>query len=102
VLHRLIVHFQRAARISWLLIDWDWFATKQAAPFLPSCTDIAVIGRMKWIEGSKHTGKDNFVWARFDRRHTGGPVLHPRGEDPQRPVITPLLSRELAMAGRSV
>jgi hypothetical protein len=25
----------------------------------PSCSDIVAIGRLKWIEGSKFTGKDN-------------------------------------------
>ena len=50
--------------------------TRQAAPFLPHCSDIVAIGRVKWIEGSKHTGKDNHAWYRFDARHSGGPVFH--------------------------
>jgi hypothetical protein len=25
------------------------------------------IGRVKWIEGSKMTGVDNFVWTMFDK-----------------------------------
>jgi hypothetical protein len=33
---------------------------------------------VKWIEGSKHTGKDNSAWYRFDARHTSGPVFHGR------------------------
>ena len=39
---------------------------KEAAPFMASCSDIVVIGRVKWIEGSKHTGKDNHAWYRLD------------------------------------
>jgi len=39
VLHRLIEHFQNIAP-TWLLLDSDWAQTKQAAPFLPSCSDI--------------------------------------------------------------
>ena len=60
VLHGLITHFQNIAP-TWLLLDADWKETRQAAPFLPHCSDIVAIGRVKWIE-SKHTGKDNTCW----------------------------------------
>jgi hypothetical protein len=30
---------------------------------MPCCSDIVTIGRVKWIEGSKHTGKDNHARA---------------------------------------
>src|SRR6266436_4873327 len=56
-MHKLIDHFQRILP-TWLLLDSDWASTRQAAPFLPCCSDIVTIGRVKWIEGSKHTGKD--------------------------------------------
>ena len=75
VLHRLIEHFQNIAP-TWLLLDSDWAQTKQAAPFLPHCSDIVAIGRVKWIEGSKFTGKDNACWYKFDSRHTACPVFH--------------------------
>jgi hypothetical protein len=76
-MHALIHHFQRIAP-SWLLLDSDWASTRQAVPFLPRCSDIVTIGRLKWIEGSKHTGKDNHAWFRFDIRHRSGPVFHGR------------------------
>jgi hypothetical protein len=79
LMHRLIVHFQRIAP-TWLLIDYDWSVTKQAAPFMATCSDIVAIGRVKWIEGSKHTGKDNHAWYRFDARHMSGPVFHGRDQ----------------------
>ena len=79
LMHRLIAHFQRIAP-TWLLLDSDWASTRQAAPFLPCCSDIVAIGRVKWIEGSKHTGKDNHAWYRFDARHSGGPVFHWRDQ----------------------
>jgi hypothetical protein len=81
-MHRLIRHFQAIAP-TWLLIDADWAFTRQAAPFLPACTDIVPIGRVKWIVGSAHTGMDNYAWFRFDARHTTGPLFHwrSRGED---------------------
>jgi hypothetical protein len=79
VLHQLITHFQNIAP-TWLLLDSDWAQTKQAAPFLAACSDIVAIGRVKWIEGSKYTGKDNAGWYRFDERHSGGPVFHGRDQ----------------------
>ena len=60
LLHPLIVHLSSIAP-SWLLIDADWMHTKQAIPYLPACTTIVPIGRLKWFEDSKLTGKDNFV-----------------------------------------
>jgi hypothetical protein len=80
LMHAMILHFMRAAPFVWLLIDFDWSATKQAAPFLLHCSDIVAIGRVKWIEGSKHTGKDNSAWYRFDARHAAGPVFHWRDQ----------------------
>jgi hypothetical protein len=79
LMHRLILHFQRIAP-TWLLIDSGWAETRQAALFMPACTDIVTVGRLKWIEGSKHSGKDNHSWYRFDARHRSGPVFHWRGQ----------------------
>ena len=79
VLHGLITHFQNIAP-TWLLLDADWKQTRQAAPFLPHCSDIVAIGRVKWIEGSKHTGKDNACWYLFNSHHTAGPVFHCRDQ----------------------
>jgi hypothetical protein len=77
--HRLIAHFQRIAP-TWPLLDSDWASTRQAAPFMPGCSDLVAIGRVKWIEGSKHTGKDNHAWFRFDIRHKHGPIFHARDQ----------------------
>jgi hypothetical protein len=71
----LIRHFQVFAP-TWLLIDADWAFTRQAALFLPACTDIVPIGRVKWIVGSSHAGYDNYAWFRFEARHTDGPTLN--------------------------
>ena len=46
------------------------------------------IGRVKWIEGSKHTGKDNYAWYRFDITHKSGPVFHGRGQGELTPSRT--------------
>jgi hypothetical protein len=76
LLHPLIGHFQRIAP-TWLLLDSDWANTRQAVPFLASCSDILPIGRVIWIPGTSMAGKDNAAWYRFDRHHTAGPVFHP-------------------------
>ena len=66
LLHAMILHFVSIAP-TWLLFDADWIWTKQAAPFHPYCTEIVTVGRLKWIPGSKHAGKDNCAWYRFER-----------------------------------
>ena len=84
LMHELIVHLQRIAP-TWLLLELDWAATRQAEPFLPSCSDIVVVGRLRWIEGTKHTGKENFGWFRFSADHASGPIYHPRDSSSARP-----------------
>jgi hypothetical protein len=81
LMHRLIAHFQRIAP-TWLLIDYDWSATKQATPFMPHCSDIVILPRLKWFEDSKDTGKDNHAWYRFDVCHSAGPIFHSRDSAP--------------------
>jgi hypothetical protein len=81
VMHRLIGHFQRIAP-TWLLLETDWAFTKQAAPFMPSCSDIVSVGRLRWIEGTAMSGKQNFAWYRFDARHLAGPIFHGHGALP--------------------
>lgn len=72
VLHQMIRHFQRQAP-TWLLFDADWAHTKQSSPFIANCSHIVAVGRVKWILGSKHTGKDNCAWYRFHAQHHDGP-----------------------------
>lgn len=70
ILHPMIQHFVRYAP-TWLLFDSDWAYNKAASPYLALCTDIVVVGRVKWIENTKHQGKDNVSWYRFASVHTG-------------------------------
>jgi hypothetical protein len=77
LMHALIEHFQRIAP-TWLLIDYDWSATKQAAPFMRHCSDIVILPRLKWFEDSKDTGKDNHAWYRIDSKHRPRCVGRPR------------------------
>lgn len=65
VLHRMIPHFA-AQRPTWLLFDADWIHTAQSVPFLPLLRCYLSVGRVRWIAGSAHTGKDNVAWYLFD------------------------------------
>lgn len=77
LMHRLIMHFQSIAT-TWLLLELDWVSTLQAVPFLPRCSDIVTIGRVKWIKDSKYTGKNNHAWFRFNARYAGITAIHRR------------------------
>ena len=52
---------------AWLLIDLNWAATKQARPYLQHCSDIVVVGRLKWIADSKSAGLKDCAWYKFSR-----------------------------------
>ena len=64
ILHALIDRFVCLAP-TWLLFDADWAFTKQSIPYMDYCQMIVAVGRVKWIEGSKNTGKDNCAWYNF-------------------------------------
>jgi hypothetical protein len=77
ILHPMIVHFCSQAP-TWLLFDSDWAYNQKSYALLTMCTDIVPTPRLKWIEGTKHTAKDNTSWYRFDAHHTGPTVFHGR------------------------
>ena len=56
-MHALIAHFLRILPTVWLLLETDWASTKQAPPFMPWCSDIVSVGRLRWIEGTTMSGK---------------------------------------------
>lgn len=62
IFHPFLVHWRQQLP-TWVLHDANWLFTKQAAPFLPYVRKIVTVGRVKWIEGSKMTGKDDSVWS---------------------------------------
>lgn len=68
ILHPLIERLSDVAP-TWLLFDADWMHTRQSAQFMPRLRRIVSVGRVKWIEDSKMTGKDNASWFLFDRPH---------------------------------
>lgn len=77
LMHELIEHFQEIAP-TWLLIDLDWVANLQAVPYLPHCSDIVIIGRVKWFANSEYVGKENYAWYRFDSSRRGATRIHNR------------------------
>jgi hypothetical protein len=77
LLHPMILHFSKH-KPTWLLFDGDWAFNKQSGPYLDQCSDIVAVGRLRWIEGTTQTGKDNSAWYRFDARHFGGPKFYGR------------------------
>lgn len=66
ILHPIIDNLRKQLP-TWLLFDASWAFTKQAYPYLMFCSRIVTVGRVKWIEGSKHTGKDDCAWYCFER-----------------------------------
>lgn len=76
LLHKLIERFANL-RPTWLLFDSDWAYTQQSKPLIEKyCTDIVVVGRLKWIEGTNQTGKDNCAWYRFDKNKISATLFH--------------------------
>ena len=80
-MHALIMHFA-CILPTWLLLETDWASTKQAKPFMPFCSDMVSVGRLRWIEGTTMTGKQNFAWYRFDALHSTGPIFYAHGSMP--------------------
>lgn len=70
LLHPMIEHFAAMAP-TWLLFDADWAFTLQSGPFRHLWRRYVAVGRVKWIEGSKHSGEDNAAWYLFDQRARG-------------------------------
>lgn len=77
VLHPMIERFASIAP-TWLLFDADWAYNSEISQYIDQCSHIVAVGRIKWIDGSEHTGKDNAAWYRFHDQHSGGPRFIPR------------------------
>lgn len=73
VLHPLIEHLSSIAP-TWLLFDADWMHTRQSAPMVRRLKKVVSVGRVRWIEGTNMTGKDNCCWYLFEARDEGQPA----------------------------
>ena len=74
ILHSLIDSLPQLAP-TWLLFDADWVHTRQSEPFMHNCRKIVSVGRVKWIPGSKMTGKDNCAWYLFEQKNDWRPKV---------------------------
>ncbi|MCA1379838.1 MULTISPECIES: hypothetical protein [Bradyrhizobium] len=81
LLRELIAHFLTLGKPFWLLLPHDFSTNQNAAPLMQYCSDIVVVGRVRWIEGTDNDGKDNSCWYRFDASFRGEIAFHnDRGE----------------------
>ena len=100
ILHPLIIHLSDLAP-TWLLFDSAWANTKQARPFMARCRKIVAVGRLRWIPGTKHQGKDDVSWFLFDRPIPGSaPVFYGQGCAP--PELPSKASRVCFDCGRII
>jgi hypothetical protein len=81
VLLRLIAHFQAIAP-TWLLLPHDLLTNAYMAPFLRTCSDVVPLRRLIFIDGTESGGMENHCWLRFDARHKGHTIFHPKGAAP--------------------
>ncbi|MFG6083903.1 hypothetical protein ACEUZ9_000138 [Paracoccus litorisediminis] len=70
ILHRIILKLSKFAP-TWLLFDADWMHTRQSGEFMQLLRKVVSVGRVRWIPGTKMTGKDNCCWYLFDARRQG-------------------------------
>ena len=74
-----IIRHLAAIRPTWLLLSADFKHNDYAAEVMAYCHKVVSIGRVKWIEESKHQGVDNAAWYLFDRNaEFHGTFFHPR------------------------
>ena len=77
-----------------------WSHTRQAEPFMPSCSDIVSVGRLRWIEGTTMSGKQNFAWYRIRYSPPSRPNLSRRlglqcrGEPAYAPNVVSRIDRQ--------
>jgi hypothetical protein len=63
---------------TWLLLPFGYAANKRMAPYMKICRKVQPIGRVKWIEDSKHSSTEDHAWFLFDSDFTGTTKLYPR------------------------
>ena len=74
ILHPLIEHLSDLAP-TWLLLDAGWAYTRQSEPYQSRLRRIVAVGRLRWVEGSPFTGKDDAARYLFDRPSEGCATL---------------------------
>ncbi len=73
----ILMHLSSLAP-TWLLLPADFAHNVYFGKVENRCRNIVSVGRVKWISGSKHSGKDNSAWYLFDGAHMGPTIFHGR------------------------
>ena len=73
----ILMHLSAIAP-TWALLPADFAHNVYFRQIESRCRKIVSVGRVKWIEGTKHSGKDNAAWYLFDGGHVGVTVFHGR------------------------
>lgn len=84
ILLPMIERFSRIAP-TWLLLEANFKYNQYSTPYIPMCSDIVPVGRVKWFEDTDDGSKQNYAWYRFHAQHTRGPTFHPRQKLPPMP-----------------
>ncbi len=64
----------------WLLLQADFAHNRRSAAAMRRCERVVSIGRVRWIEGSPHTSKDNCAWYLFQPWDVAVTLFHARQE----------------------
>jgi len=73
----ILMHLSALAP-TWLLLPADFAHNVYFREVESRCQKIVSVGRVKWIPGTKHSGKDNAAWYLFDETYAGSVVFHGR------------------------
>lgn len=60
----ILLHLS-SLRPTWALLPSDFMFNLYAGPIMVRCRAVLPIGRVKWIPGSEHLGKENCAWFLF-------------------------------------
>lgn len=72
---RGLIHHLAGLRPTWLLLSADFKHNVYAVEPMTYCRLVVSIGRVKWIEGSEHSGVDNAAWYLFVRSQPGPTIF---------------------------
>ncbi len=78
IFEKLVVHLSDIKPL-WTLLDAGWIYTARSSVIVRErLTDIIPLPRLRWIEGTTMSGKDDCCWLRFDANKQGNTNFHGR------------------------
>ena len=77
----------------WVLLPLDFLGKQESHHLVPRIAKLLMIGRLKWIPDSEHSGKDHHCWACFatDRNFVGSIV----GQSPNIDAVSKQVAAKL-------